>query len=423
MDKEFDIVVVGAGTAGVVAALQAARTGLKTLLIEKNSQPGGTMTSGGISFPGLFYAWKKQIIAGIGWELVSEAAAESKLPLPEFEAQVGMTRHPQYQVKLNALIYAALCDEKLKNAGIKTLYHAMIAGIRLNGNGYELDICTRSGVQSISAGRVIDCTGDASVAELAGYEVLHPFPCQPATYSCKLSGYDPAALDWESLKIAADKAVNCGELLYTDLGWNKHAFTGHFLKVCGNNGNHILPEVPPHSAEGRSALEEAGRASVLRAWRFLRKQKGLKNLQIDVKSFECGVRESSVIRGEYTIRDLDYVNAVKFYDAICNAFYPVDLHDDDGVTQARLADGAVPQVPLRALIPQNSRFMLVAGRCIASERKANSALRVQASCMATAQAAGAAAVISLQDSTAVGSVDIEKVRTLLRRHKAILPDI
>ena len=46
MDKEFDIVVVGAGTAGVVAALQTARTGLKTLLIEKNSQPGGTMTSG-----------------------------------------------------------------------------------------------------------------------------------------------------------------------------------------------------------------------------------------------------------------------------------------------------------------------------------------------------------------------------------------
>ena len=225
------------------------------------------------------------------------------------------------------------------------------------------------------------------------------------------------------MKIAADKAVNCGELLYTDLGWNKHAFTGHFLKVCGNNGNHILPEVPSHSAEGRSALEEAGRASVLRAWRFLREQKGLENLQIDVKSFECGVRESSVIRGEYTIRDLDYVNAVKFYDAICNAFYPVDLHGDDGVTPVRLADGAVPQVPLRALIPQNSRFMLVAGRCIASERKANSALRVQASCMATAQAAGAAAVISLQDSTAVGSVDIEKVRTLLRRHKAILPDI
>ena len=423
MTKEFDIVVIGAGTAGVVAALQTARAGLKTLLIEKNAQPGGTMTSGGIAFPGLFYAWKKQIISGIGWEIVSEAARESKLPLPKFEEQIGMTRHPQYQVKLNALIYAALCDEKLQSAGVKTLYHAMPAGIRFSDNGAEVDICTRSGLQSIRAGRVIDCTGDASVAELAGYEVLHPFPCQPATYSCKLSGYDPAELDWESLKEAAEQAVSRGELLYTDLGWNKQAFTGHFLRVFGNNGNHILPEVPPHSAEGRSALEEAGRASLLRAWRFLRKQKGLENLQMEVKAFECGVRESSVIRGEYTISDLDYVNAVKFPDAVCNAFYPVDLHGDDGVKPVRLADGAVPQVPLRALIPQGSDFMLVAGRCISSERKANSALRVQATCMATAQAAGAAAVISWQDSVAVSKVDTAKVRTLLQSYNAILPVI
>ena len=423
MTKEFDIVVIGAGTAGVVAALQTARAGLKTLLIEKNAQPGGTMTSGGIAFPGLFYAWKKQIISGIGWEIVSEAARESKLPLPKFEEQIGMTHHPQYQVKLNALIYAALCDEKLQSAGVKTLYHAMPAGIRFSDNGAEVDICTRSGLQSIRAGRVIDCTGDASVAELAGYEVLHPFPCQPATYSCKLSGYDPAELDWESLKEAAEQAVSRGELLYTDLGWNKQAFTGHLLRVFGNNGNHILPEVPPHSAEGRSALEEAGRASLLRAWRFLRKQKGLENLQMEVKAFECGVRESSVIRGEYTISDLDYVNAVKFPDAVCNAFYPVDLHGDDGVKPVRLADGAVPQVPLRALIPQGSNFMLVAGRCISSERKANSALRVQATCMATAQAAGAAAVISWQDSVAVSKVDTAKVRTLLQSYNAILPVI
>lgn len=423
MPKEFDTVVIGAGTAGVVAALQTARAGLKTLLIEKNGQPGGTMTSGGIAFPGLFYAWKKQIISGIGWEIVSEAARESKLPLPKFEEQIGMTHHPQYQVKLNALIYAALCDEKLKNAGVKTLYHAMPAGIRFSDNGAEVDICTRSGLQSIRAGRVIDCTGDASAAELAGYEVLHPFPCQPATYSCKLSGYDPAELDWASLKEAAEQAVSCGELLYTDLGWSKQTFTGHFLRVFGNNGNHILPEVPPHSAEGRSALEEAGRASLLRAWRFLRKQKGLENLQMEVKAFECGVRESSVIRGEYTISDLDYVNAVKFPDAVCNAFYPVDLHGDDGVKPVRLADGAVPQVPLRALIPQGSNFMLVAGRCISSERKANSALRVQATCMATAQAAGAAAVISWQDSVAVSKVDIAKVRTLLQSYNAILPVI
>ena len=59
------------GTAGVIAAVQSARANCKTLLIEKNGLPGGTMTASAIAFPGLFYAWRKQIISGIGWEIVS----------------------------------------------------------------------------------------------------------------------------------------------------------------------------------------------------------------------------------------------------------------------------------------------------------------------------------------------------------------
>ena len=58
--------------AGVIAAVQSGRMGAKTLLVERNSQLGGTMTTGGVNFPGLFHAWGKQIIAGIGWELVTK---------------------------------------------------------------------------------------------------------------------------------------------------------------------------------------------------------------------------------------------------------------------------------------------------------------------------------------------------------------
>src|SRR5690554_7885918 len=63
-----DILVVGGGTAGTIAAIQAGRAGVKTLLMERGSQLGGTTTTGGVAFPGLFHAWGKQIIAGIGWE-------------------------------------------------------------------------------------------------------------------------------------------------------------------------------------------------------------------------------------------------------------------------------------------------------------------------------------------------------------------
>ncbi len=72
--QEADVIVVGGGTAGTIAAIQAARAGAKTVLIERGSQLGGTTTVGGVAFPGLFHAWGKQIISGIGWELVLKQA-------------------------------------------------------------------------------------------------------------------------------------------------------------------------------------------------------------------------------------------------------------------------------------------------------------------------------------------------------------
>lgn len=59
MSDEFDLIITGGGTAGIVAALQGARGNCKTLLVEKNGIPGGTITAGGIASSGLFYAWKK----------------------------------------------------------------------------------------------------------------------------------------------------------------------------------------------------------------------------------------------------------------------------------------------------------------------------------------------------------------------------
>ena len=64
--NDVDVLVVGGGTAGHIAAIQAARAGASTLLVERNSQLGGTTTTGGVAFPGLFDAWGKQVIAGIG---------------------------------------------------------------------------------------------------------------------------------------------------------------------------------------------------------------------------------------------------------------------------------------------------------------------------------------------------------------------
>ena len=84
-----DILVIGGGTAGVIAAILAGREGCETILVENGSQLGGTTTTGGVTFPGIFHAWGKQIIKGIGWELVSDCVTMNGDKFPDFSIPHG----------------------------------------------------------------------------------------------------------------------------------------------------------------------------------------------------------------------------------------------------------------------------------------------------------------------------------------------
>ena len=125
--------------------------------------------------------------------------------------------------------------------------------------------------------------------------------------------------------------------------------------------------------------------------------------------------------GQATITHDDYTAGRHFDDAVCHSFYPIDLHDRGGVVPKPLTPGTVPTVPLGALVPRDSRHLLVAGRSVSSDRLANSALRVQASCMAMGQAAGAAAALAIQNATTPAAVDRDELHELLRQHNAIVP--
>ena len=84
MRLTYDVAVIGGGPAGSVAGIQAAQLGARTLLVEKNGMLGGTATTAGINVPGLFHAWGKQVVAGIGWDLVNRAVQLAGDRLPDF---------------------------------------------------------------------------------------------------------------------------------------------------------------------------------------------------------------------------------------------------------------------------------------------------------------------------------------------------
>ncbi|EAQ79932.1 FAD-dependent oxidoreductase [Blastopirellula marina] len=372
--NEVDVLVVGGGTAGAIAAIQAGRAGVKTLLLERNSQLGGTTTTAGVAFPGLFDAWGKQIIAGIGWELVKACVDLDGGKLPDF-AKVPQ-RHWHNQVHVNQFLYALLAEEMCEHAGVQIAYYEFPQKIVATADGWLVD-CVGFGTQRrVICKQIIDCTGGAETVGMLNLPRLREEERQPGSMLFQLGDpHNPASGQLNRLYVHGADSTNSRTVTAANL---------------------------------------TGRKAILQKVR--QQKQRLMHMQP-----ETGVRETYRIVGETIITVQDYTSGRLFEDAVCNAFYPVDLHTKSGVRPQPLKPGTVPTIPLRALIPKNSRNIMVAGRCISSDRLANSGLRVQASCMGMGQAAGVAASLAARDQTTPLEVPLVKIHEMLREHDAIVP--
>ena len=371
--SKVDVLVVGGGSSGSIAAIQSGRAGAKTLLLERNSQLGGTTTTGGVAFPGLFDAWGKQIISGIGWELVEDTVKLDGGTFPDFSKVPK--HHWQNQIRVNQFIYALLAEEKCQKAGVEIAYYEFPQAITKTSEGWQVD-CVGFGTQRrVLCKQIVDCTGGAEVVGMMNLPRLREEERQPGSYIYQIG---------KSHQPASQK---------------------HQLYVHGADST---------NSRTVTAANLTGRKSILSKVR--KSKKRLMHMQP-----ETGFRESFRIVGETMITVNDYTSGRVFKDAICNAFYPVDLHTKSGVKPKPLKPGTVPTIPLGALIPKDSRNVIVAGRCVSSDRLANSGLRVQASCMAMGQAAGMTAALAAKLNTTPLKVPIAKIREALKEHHAIVP--
>ncbi len=381
-------------------------------------QLGGTATTGGVAFPGLFHAWERQVVAGIGWELVTLAVGLDTGELPDFSKRPA--RHWQHQVRINGPLYAALLEEAFLGAGGRLSYYELARAVRATASGFELELVGRESERRVACRQLVDCTGDANLVGLLGLTRHRDRVVQPATLMFELGGYDVAKLDAAKVERLYRDALREERLLPGDVANPRGRFVD-FLRSRGSNAQHVLGADGSTSA-GKTLANVAGRRSVLRLLRFVRSLPGCERAQVIRMQPETGIRETYRIAGEATVTVGDYTAGRVFDDAVCYAFYPVDLHDEHGVRPEPLREGVVPTVPFGALVPQGSRNLLVAGRCVSSDRLANSALRVQASCMAMGQAAGAAAALAARAGVTPRRVPLDELRSLLRTHGAVVPE-
>ncbi len=412
---QADVLVIGGGTAGAIAAIQSGRVGARTVLVEAGSQLGGTMTTAGVDFPGLFHAWGKQIIAGIGWELVSAAVKLNGDRLPDFSVPYG-TQHWKHQVRLNGALYAALAEEACVKAGVELRYYETPMSITRGDDGWRVQLVGKGTQTEVVARQLVDCTGNAAAIGLIGLQREREATNQPGSLIYRLGGYDMNRADLDDMAEQAGEAVRAGRLESTDF---RHNLRG-FLANGGENATH-LPGADSSTSELHTQTNIRGRQSLLRMMRFLKPFRGFEGLRLERLQPEAGVRETYRIVGETKVTVGDYTSGRTFADAVAYSFYPIDLHDERGIQPRPLRQGTVATIPLGAMIPKSSGNVMAAGRCISSDRLANSALRVQASCMAMGQAAGAAAALAAKMNLTPAKVPLDGVLKTLREHGAITP--
>jgi hypothetical protein len=337
--------------------------------------------------------------------------------MPDFSLPAG-SKHWKHQIQINGPLYALLSEEKAVQAGVSLRYYETPVEVTRKGKIWHTKIAGKGTVCTIKSKQIIDCTGNASVAALAGYKLLREKEIQPGSLIFELEGYDFATLNDKELQKRYDAAVKSGMILKAD------AYGGIKSLLRPKSGlsvQHVI-NASSENSESHTYANLQGRASLLRILRFVRTLPGCEKAKIKKMMLETAIRETYRIAGEYQITVEDYTSGKVFIDALSYSFYPIDLHVEGGVKPKQLEQGIVATIPLRALIPQHSENFLVAGRCISSDRLANSAIRVQASCMGMGQCAGAAAALSCKYKVSPSKVPLNELKSTLKSQGCIVPE-
>ena len=393
MEDGYDVVVCGCGSAGFCAAVAAAREGLSVAVAEKYLMPGGILTVLGNNsidqFNNPFIQGNNMIITGIGWEFVRRVHKEGFADIPDMEAEYRI--HSQYGVKVNPIAAAKVMDDMLLEAGVKLFYGQPLVEAEVSAPDARgrrrlesIVISTKSGLKKIKGKIFLDCTGDGDLGFLAGAE-YEAGECGAVFQPGTLRVYPAVAGE------TADRILNFGD-----------------------NENHVRINVTESEDIVRAEIE--GRRMIFEQMR--------QGKQIMATAPAVAPREGRRIRGLSVIEEEDYCGGRIFEDSVCYSFWFVDIHRDQAPTYRRyITGGWTPTIRLSAMLSADLSNLMMAGRCISSDRGSNGALRVKASCMAMGQAAGTAAALALQRNTVPESLSAGEVREVLAQRGAIVPGL
>jgi hypothetical protein len=394
MNINCDVLVIGAGVAGVSAAVAAARGGSRTVLIEKEHYLGGTGTAGMFQYIcGLYLngdsAPTETLNPGIVRELVVLLNKRSPQRTMKKIGQVYV--QPYSSEDLQAALTSLCRAEK----NMTVLHHAAAAAVKKHSTGIEsVTIKCPDGEQTISPQVAVDCSGNGEIAALAGaeFELSNPEERQLAGFTFHIKGLqgDDDALP---LKVPYHLAQAVRQGMFAPAV----RFTT-FSPGEANGEGYCKMSIDAEEGLGR---EEQTRKEAAKVHAYLASViPAFKDSSIAATSLKVLEREGRRVRGEYTLTKDDVLSARKFPDGIVKNAWPIELWDRlKGTGYKYVPRGDYYEIPFRCLTVKNFANLLTAGRCISVTREALGSTRVMGACMALGDQAGRAAAYRVRHGT------------------------
>jgi len=422
------MLVAGGGPSGVAAAVVAAREGKSVYLLEAHSCLGGMGTAGLVPAFMQFTDGENFLAGGFGQELLNS--------LREHE---GTIDEKGMSIGIRAEVLKRVYDAFLQEAGVSFLFHTQVIDVVVQNGVVSEAICAgKSGLFAVRARVFVDGTGDGDLAVSAGASYDkgdQDGHMMPGTL-CSLW----AGIDWDAVKASGlgtgnkriEKAFKDGVFSLEDRHLPGMWRVGE--EIGGGNIGHTFGV----DGTDEASLTEAyvwGRKSMLEYERYYKAYlKGFENMELVATGSLMGIRETRRIVGDYVLNIDDFTNRAVFVDEIGRYSYPVDIHiarPDKAsyekfhkeITTLRLSKGESYGIPYRTLTPKGLKNVLVAGRCVSTDRQIQASIRVMPGCYITGQAAGMAGVLMLDNNTDSRGIDVKTLQKRLQRIGAFLPNL
>lgn len=468
---ECDVLIAGGGTAGVVAAIASARTGAKTMLVEKENFLGGSLLNGAgpiHSFFNLYQAFpdakKVQVIRGIPQDIIDRMIRDGG-SYGHLEQEVGGD-HDSTATLIDRELYKNTANQMVLEEGVHLLLNTWLAGaVCQNGTISHVIIENKSGRQAIAAKVFIDCTGDADLTAYAGgpfknLSKQHAVSLPYALANVDLSRVEAFARETKTLftVVHHDKGSETDDVVR--IGFDMAKVPGMAVKMYGTNqsseandtsekkeekafdfskvpkystflfgpwgvnyhekewgyvNSNLMMGIDSLNAEDLTRAEVDLRACCVRMTKLLQENiPGFEHCYISWTPSFLGVRVSRIVDCEYILSEEDIAEGHRFDDEVALYGY------HDYAPRIQIRNGGFYGFPYRSFIPKGMNNLLVAGRLITKDHNAHMSSRNTGGCMVQGHAVGTAAALAAAEDGNVRHVDVEKLKETLRLQGAFL---